>query len=730
MIKRIKLTSLFLFICLFLLPNAWAQEEGGNNWPREIKTEQAVVIIYQPQPEKFADNHLEGRFAVSIETNDSDEPIFGAAWFKARLETDRDKRMATIADLSVTRVRLPDVAEDRHQEFVDLLEREIPKWDLPISMERLIASLKLADQRIKAADTINTDPPIILFLDEPAVLISIDGEPRLKQEEDSDIMRVVNTPYTLLLNPLENKYYLYADKDTWYRASDIKGEWAIVKTVPSEISKRAPEEEPDAAPQADAEDKEKPGPPPKIVVATEPTELISSTGPAEYTPIVGTDLLYMSNSDSDMLLHITTQTNYVLLTGRWYKSSTLQGPWKYVPGDKLPPDFAKIPEDSEMNTVLYSIPGTDASKDAVLDAQIPQTATVERDKASLTVTYDGKPKFEDIKGTAMAYAVNTETPVIQLKKRYYACDQAVWFVADNAEGPWMIATSIPDEIYTIPPECPVYNVTFVKVYDSTPKVVYVGYTSGYTHTYVYHGTIIYGTGYYYPYWYGTWYYPHPITYGYHVRYNPWMGWGFGWSYCSGPYRFTIGVGGWYRGGWWGPGHYRGYRHGYRHGYRNGARAGYRAGSRTSHNQNMYRSKRNKDRVKPGYLSANNRARASSVSDRANNVFTDKNGNVHRRTDQGWEKRTKDGWKPDKGQTKPTQHVQSKPAQTLQLQTDRSVQRPSSGLSSNTQQLERSHRARQRGTQNTNSYKRSMGGNRQGGGAARGGGGVRGGGIRR
>ena len=258
-------------------------------------------------------------------------------------------------------------------------------------------------------------------------------------------------------------------------------------------------------------------------MATEPTELLSSRGRAEYTPITGTDLLYMTNTDSDLLLHITTQTYYVLLAGRWYKSLKLQGPWEYVPGDSLPPDFAKIPEESEMNTVLYSVPGTDASKDAVLDASIPQTATIERDKAALTVTYDGKPEFEDVKGTTMAYAVNTETPVISLKKRYYACDKAVWFEADNAQGPWTIATTIPAEIYTIPPECPVYNVIFVRIYDSTPEVVYVGYTSGYTHTYVYHGTIVYGTGHYYPYCHGYWYYPRPVTYGYHVPYSHWGG---------------------------------------------------------------------------------------------------------------------------------------------------------------------------------------------------------------
>ncbi len=54
-----------------------------------------------------------------------------------------------------------------------------------------------------------------------------------------------------------------------------------------------------------------------------------------------------------------------------------------------------------MGTVLYAVPGTDVAKEAVLDAQLPQTATVDRKKAALTVEYDGEPKFETITGTKM-----------------------------------------------------------------------------------------------------------------------------------------------------------------------------------------------------------------------------------------------------------------------------------------------------------------------------------------
>jgi hypothetical protein len=215
----------------------------------------------------------------------------------------------------------------------------------------------------------------------------------------------------------------------------------------------------------DVEEEFEPGPPPKIFVATEPTELISSTGEPEYTPIAETDLLFMSNTDSDVLLHLSNQQHYVLLAGRWYAANSLDGPWRYVSGEDLPEDFARIPEDSAMGTVLYAVPGTALAEEAVLDAQIPQTAVVERNKASLDVEYDGDPEFVEIDDTNMTYAINSPTPVVHTGAQYYAVDEAIWFVSSSAGGPWVVATSVPDVIYTIPATSPIYYVTYVKIYD-------------------------------------------------------------------------------------------------------------------------------------------------------------------------------------------------------------------------------------------------------------------------
>ena len=68
---------------------------------------------------------------------------------------------------------------------------------------------------------------------------------------------------------------------------------------------------------------------------------------------------------------------------------------------------------------------------AVIDAQIPQTAAIRRDEAKLDVTYDGEPKFEKIKGTDVSYAINTGAQVLLIDGRYYAVDSGVWFSSSS-----------------------------------------------------------------------------------------------------------------------------------------------------------------------------------------------------------------------------------------------------------------------------------------------------------
>jgi hypothetical protein len=284
---------------------------------------------------------------------------------------------------------------------------------------------------------------------------------------------------------------------------------------------------------------------PKILVATEPTELIVSDGPPQWSPAVAGELDAMSSSESDVFRTTSDQQYFLVLSGRWYKSGSLEGPWAFVEPDRLPASFRKIPSDSPKADALSSVPGTPAAQDALADASKPRTAAIRRSEARVNVTYDGDPKFESVPGTRVEYALNTAEQVLKIRGRYYVCDQGVWFSADSPTGPWKIADSIPeDEIQTIPPESPVYNTRFAYVYDSTPEVVYTAYTPGYLGSYPYYGTVVFGTGWFYRPWWGAYYYPRFWTWGFHARYAPWVGWGygFGWGPAWAGFRYGFGWG--------------------------------------------------------------------------------------------------------------------------------------------------------------------------------------------
>ena len=85
-------------------------------------------------------------------------------------------------------------------------------------------------------------------------------------------------------------------------------------------------------------------------------------------------------------MDVNSQQYYVLLSGRWYRSSSLKGQWQFIPADKLPADFAKIPAGSPKDNVLASVAGTDEANEAVMDAAIPQTAKVDRKTATANVS--------------------------------------------------------------------------------------------------------------------------------------------------------------------------------------------------------------------------------------------------------------------------------------------------------------------------------------------------------
>ena len=542
LMRNFKFLSFGLF--LFLLSQFAV---GQNQWPKDILTKKgARITVYQPQPESLKGNILSGRSAFSASESPDSELVFGVFWFSATMMTDRDDRMLTLESIKITDVKLPGVEDQtKISQLKQLLETEIPLWGLESTIDEVNATLET--NQVEVSEDLNNDPPQIFYSEEPTLLLLFDGEPKIEQDKDLKMERAINTPYLILKALEDKKYYLYAGQG-WYASSQIKDGYSLTTSLPKSIKavddqiKKEQTEQPNKNANA----------PKKVISSTKPAELIQSDGKADFATIQGTSLLYVSNSEDNIFRYLENQKYYLLLSGRWYAAGKLEGPWEYIPAEEIPADFAKIPETSPKADVLASVPGTQASLDAIHDAQVPQTAKVDRAKATTQVKYDGEPKFEPIKGTSMELAMNTSSTVIKSGKEYFAVDNGVWFIASNPMGPWKVSDKRPEDVEDIPATSPAYNVKYVYIYETTPEVVYVGYTPGYMGSYVYGPTVVYGTGYYYNPWYGPYYYPRPVTYGFSMHYNPWTGWSMGFHMSYGFFSASFYGGG----GYWGPGAYR------------------------------------------------------------------------------------------------------------------------------------------------------------------------------
>jgi hypothetical protein len=563
-----KKTNHFLLLLVTSLL-AFGFSRASDDWPKMINTANGTQIkVYQPEPESFKGNTLMFRSAVSVLPSGSNDPVFGAFWGTAKVETDRDNRTLAINSLDVTSIRIPAIeGQDTIDYIDDALETQFPQAAGPISLDEIVATLNQNQQETKISQGISNKPPKVMFVTQPSMLVLIDGQPKLQHNDDLKLDMVVNTPFTIVKST-DGRFYLYGSKH-WYVSNAATGPYENTNgQIPENI--RNVEQVIASKSQNNTSDKSttdaNPNVIPNIIVSTVPAELIQSKGQPNFTPVQGTTLLYVSNSDNDIFMDENSQQYFVLISGRWYQTKDLNSDsWVYIAADRLPADFARIPPGSPKDNVLASVAGTDAAKDAVMDAEIPQTAKVDRNSATTQVTYDGRPKFTDIDGTNLQYAVNTSSTVLRNggDGRFYVVDNGVWFVSDNASGPWVVSTVRPIDVDLIPPSYPVYNSKYVNIYDVNDDYVYMGYTPGYLNSFVYGPTVVYGTGFYYAPWYGAYYYPRPWSWGFNFAYTPYFGWGFGWGYSQSWFSIGFGYGygypsyGYgYRGcGWWGPSFY-------------------------------------------------------------------------------------------------------------------------------------------------------------------------------
>src|SRR5574337_1130260 len=385
---------------------------SSDPWPRDISVPNAAVLIYQPQINSWVGNRIDFRAAMAIKPTGAKAETFGAVFASARTQVDKVTRMVVFEDLKITKVDFPTLP-DRGAGYTAALQSSMASRARTISLDKLEASLAAAGVKPQAVQVENP-PPQVIVSNSPAILVPIDGAPVWKPVPgDNRFQRVINTSALVLKGGVGDHLYLHV-YDGWMTA-------------------------------------------PTIHVATRPSELVVFRGQPNFVPVAGTQLLWASNTHADVFVETTNNQYYALFAGRWFRAPGLGGPWTFVAANALPADFARIPPSSHAGVVLPTVAGTPQAQEAVISNSIPQTATVPlKNGPTFTPSFDGAPQYAPIAGTSLSYVVNASAPLVRVDpSSYYAVEAGVWFTANEVTGPWRIATSVPEVVYTIPPSSPI-----------------------------------------------------------------------------------------------------------------------------------------------------------------------------------------------------------------------------------------------------------------------------------
>lgn len=549
------------------LPSSATAESAQFGWPRLLTVSGKSYTVYAPQVDSWDGHRLIGRCAVAVQSPGQPQPVYGVATLNAITLVDKRARMVSLKDIHLTNGNFPS-ARAQTATYLHDLSQSFPKKLQGLPLDQLEASYNPPPEELMARNPkLNNTPPQIIISTKPAVLVLVDGPPAFRAVPGTKLQRVLNSRSLLLKDPSGQ---LFVKTATGYMtARSLGGPWTPAAKLPPGADKAEAQAvvgaESEPATQQAAAQSASPTPTrtsvaQEVFVATRPTELLVFEGQPNFTPIAGTQLLYASNTSGNVFKSLQDQRNYVLISGRWYSAPSLNGPWQYVPAHLLPSDFANIPDSSAKENVKACIPGTDQATEALIENSIPQSTSVPRATTMQNPQLDGPPQLRPIAGTPLFYVANSATPIIKVDDHsWYACQNGVWFVSTSVNGPWVVAASVPNVIYTIPPSSPMYYLTYVRVFGATPDSIYEGYTPGYLGTVVDDdGVVVYGTGYDYPPWIGDAWYGWPCTWGFGWGpcWTPWddwcfgfgFGWGcgfgpFGWEFCHpplpwwGPYRY-------------------------------------------------------------------------------------------------------------------------------------------------------------------------------------------------
>ena len=179
-----------------------------GDWPKRVVSGDTTFVLYQPQIDAYVGYAFQAHSAVAVQEPGSESLLYGVISFDARTRVDKGLRLMTLDHVKITKARFPS-AEARQDELKGLLQAAVGDVVRSIDLDRVEAGLALLDAQTQGREVpVLNKPPTIIFSNEPAVLVNVDGDPVYRAVEETDYDRILNTR-VLILRDSEGGHWLH-----------------------------------------------------------------------------------------------------------------------------------------------------------------------------------------------------------------------------------------------------------------------------------------------------------------------------------------------------------------------------------------------------------------------------------------------------------------------------------------------------------------------------------------
>ena len=107
-----------------------------------------------------------------------------------------------------------------------------PMNERVIDLARVLAYVDSSPLKVREAENIKADPPMVYWAPAPAILVNLDGDPVWGTIEGLDLRYALNTNWDLLEHTPSKMFYLRYNL-SWLQASAVTGPWSPLSGLPT-----------------------------------------------------------------------------------------------------------------------------------------------------------------------------------------------------------------------------------------------------------------------------------------------------------------------------------------------------------------------------------------------------------------------------------------------------------------------------------------------------------------